>query len=304
MGVAASRESEAPVPNRPQEVFVLRQGQYYQAPAAPPEPAWPRDLGGTVGLAARPRQHQGPDVTKTVLITNPLNLRKGTLKLIRQEGRVNVFALQCLVDAEIPCEVTVSYLMRELPPAEGSRYPQWEPVLKASGRSQPMRFPLGTSTFTTPDDFLLDLVALGVQEMQYKPNDSPDVYPVVIELRSAEHPPEEEVVQITCAAVEFQGGSWIVKPIVQRLYMPNIEHVYEIREIYGGEAHEQSAASLVATDGPECVVCLSWPRTTTVLPCRHMCLCNHCASVLRLQCNKCPICRVHISSLLQIETEA
>ncbi|KAF4664092.1 hypothetical protein FOL47_005297 [Perkinsus chesapeaki] len=55
----------------------------------------------------------------------------------------------------------------------------------------------------------------------------------------------------------------------------------------------------------ECVICLSEPRTTVVLPCRHMCLCNDCA--VRVQeatpghvSAKCPICRQAVSSMLQI----
>ncbi|CAI5537561.1 unnamed protein product [Closterium sp. Naga37s-1] len=39
----------------------------------------------------------------------------------------------------------------------------------------------------------------------------------------------------------------------------------------------------------ECVVCLEDPRDTLVLPCRHLCLCLHCAKALRFQSNKCPI---------------
>ena len=46
---------------------------------------------------------------------------------------------------------------------------------------------------------------------------------------------------------------------------------------------------------------MSEPRDTTVLPCRHMCMCSECAKVLRLQSNKCPICRTSIESLLQIK---
>ncbi len=41
----------------------------------------------------------------------------------------------------------------------------------------------------------------------------------------------------------------------------------------------------------ECVVCMSDPKDTAVLPCRHMCLCAQCAEQLRYQSNKCPICR-------------
>lgn len=44
-------------------------------------------------------------------------------------------------------------------------------------------------------------------------------------------------------------------------------------------------------------------RDTTVLPCRHMCVCSECAQQLRFQTNKCPICRTNIESLLQIKVE-
>ncbi|TPX49619.1 hypothetical protein SeLEV6574_g01350 [Synchytrium endobioticum] len=65
----------------------------------------------------------------------------------------------------------------------------------------------------------------------------------------------------------------------------------------------------------DCVVCLSELKDTVVLPCRHLCLCTTCASVLRLQGRstsgpssyasrvgvpKCPICRQPFHALLQI----
>ncbi len=43
--------------------------------------------------------------------------------------------------------------------------------------------------------------------------------------------------------------------------------------------------------GKECVVCMTNKRTTAVLPCRHMCLCDLCVEDFRKQTNKCPICR-------------
>jgi len=43
------------------------------------------------------------------------------------------------------------------------------------------------------------------------------------------------------------------------------------------------------------------PRDTAVLPCRHMCLCNSCAEVLRHQSNKCPICRSTVRSMVEIK---
>ena len=46
---------------------------------------------------------------------------------------------------------------------------------------------------------------------------------------------------------------------------------------------------------------MSEPRTTIVIPCRHMCLCEDCAETLKVQSVKCPICRGPVRSLLKVE---
>jgi hypothetical protein len=79
---------------------------------------------------------------------------------------------------------------------------------------------------------------------------------------------------------------------------------------YGGECfvlHEVFGVSSKASDAePEggnsdCVICLSEPRDTAVLPCRHMCFCSYCAGIVRLQCDRCPVCRQKVASLLQFK---
>ena len=70
-----------------------------------------------------------------------------------------------------------------------------------------------------------------------------------------------------------------------------------------GEGGEASAASAELAEGRECVICLSAERDTTVLPCRHMCMCHECATALKTQTNKCPVCRADIESLLHIRIQ-
>ena len=41
-------------------------------------------------------------------------------------------------------------------------------------------------------------------------------------------------------------------------------------------------------------------RDTLILPCRHLCLCSHCAESLRYQASSCPICRSPFRALLQV----
>ena len=74
-------------------------------------------------------------------------------------------------------------------------------------------------------------------------------------------------------------------------------------------AHDLSQFCVVQHEREEdmeerlCVICLNKDRDTTVLPCRHMCMCHECAQELRKQTSKCPICRNHVESLLHIKMQ-
>eukprot|EP00760_Papus_ankaliazontas_P023303 PhM_4_TR2027/c0_g1_i1/m.82583 len=78
--------------------------------------------------------------------------------------------------------------------------------------------------------------------------------------------------------------------------------VYQLDHVYGGEVVEGAVAGGEGVAGDEtatCVVCLSEPTDTTVLPCRHMCMCSGCAEIIKRQNpQQCPICRTPIEQLL------
>ncbi|CAI7793425.1 unnamed protein product [Closterium sp. NIES-53] len=116
-------------------------------------------------------------------------------------------------------------------------------------------------------------------------------------------------------------GLFVVRPVKQKIWVDGTS--YEVQEIYGieqcgranpgrskkveAEGGGGEGSALVGEEeeedevaGKECVICMSAPRDTTVLPCRHMCMCADCAKVLRYQTNKCPICRQPVQSLLEI----
>lgn len=97
---------------------------------------------------------------------------------------------------------------------------------------------------------------------------------------------------------------------------------YELQEIYGidgtvaaaapktdhGDAVADSDAKhndeIEIPEGAECIICMCEPRNTTVLPCRHMCLCSECAEALRKSSSTCPICRTRVEALLQIRVDS
>mmetsp|Transcript_10848 Transcript_10848/g.27369 ORF Transcript_10848/g.27369 Transcript_10848/m.27369 type:complete len:201 (-) Transcript_10848:213-815(-) len=112
--------------------------------------------------------------------------------------------------------------------------------------------------------------------------------------------------QSTFATLIKAGDGWTCRVIKQTIQVGT--RSFELQEIYGidqsaGTSDTAKADDLDDEGGRECVICMTDPRDTTVLPCRHMCMCNKCAKVLRLQTNKCPICRCAVESLLQIKVK-
>ncbi|CBZ50799.1 hypothetical protein NCLIV_038740 [Neospora caninum Liverpool] len=122
------------------------------------------------------------------------------------------------------------------------------------------------------------------------------------------------------------GHEWRAQIVKQKIQFGT--RTFEVQEIFGiergnstemqrlqSEARSSHAAGSSGEDadskhfgdghadnlaGRECVICLAEERNTAVLPCRHMCLCSGCANIMRMQSNKCPICRQPVTSLLQI----
>ena len=128
----------------------------------------------------------------------------------------------------------------------------------------------------------------------------PRKYPLVIEMQAIVDHPKPHA-HATFATFDRNGTgvqNLSCKPIIQRLSVGGLTFI--LKEIYGIENKEESGGGGDDEDNTECVVCMSDTRDTMALPCRHLCLCNPCAEVLRYQNNKCPICRTVFHSLLQI----
>jgi len=60
-----------------------------------------------------------------------------------------------------------------------------------------------------------------------------------------------------------------------------------------------------AEEENSCVVCMSEPKSSAVIPCGHVCLCQRCGETLQKQPQaKCPICRTGVQFLVRKQTIA
>jgi hypothetical protein len=146
-------------------------------------------------------------------------------------------------------------------------------------------------------------------ELTYDENTDPFKYPMVIELRAT-----DDRCQFTyCSFVQNSSGVMTIKPFKQKIILDG--QAYELADIYGfdsqmpteGDGHTSENAVINIEDSDpddsKCVVCITDQADTAVIPCRHMCMCYGCAKILRLQTNKCPICRTLIENLIVVGSD-
>lgn len=252
---------------------------------------------------------QQAQLQRTFTIRNDVNLKKNSMKMIRSASNPKLHHLEFVFDAATECSITVHYAALEV---TGEARARFTPLKEGSSHPKEYR-PKGLGqTFRTRPEHALDLSVYTLADLKYDPGVSR--FPVVICLEAggpseASADPKTAVQSQSTFAVFTQGetGELTIKPLKQKIQVGST--AYELQEIYGieGQAGGDSAAAGADEEeeggekSRECVICMTEPRDTTVLPCRHMCMCSECAKVLRLQSNKCPICRTSIESLLQIK---
>lgn len=264
---------------------------YYQYPGyytTPPPPRPPP-------MPAPYVEHQ-----KAVTIRNDVNLKKETLRIEPDEKNPGKYLVAFTFDATVSGSLTAIFFGKEgedclLTPMKESLLPPIT-VEFQQGLSQKFRQPSGTG---------IDLSMF--DEAESSKDADADVYPLAVKVEAIpvrESVSEDENAasgstnsQLTLAVFEKDKGEYHVKVVKQILWVNGMR--YELQEIYGiGDSIDNDYDG--NDPGKECVICLSEPRDTTVLPCRHMCMCSGCAKVLRIQTNRCPICRQPVERLLEI----
>jgi len=326
MGAALATESDsriAPPPPHPSQatVFVIRNGQYepqYLMPIAPRE-----DTFSPEGLPRNPAflRPAPPDLKQTRLMKNPANLKKNSLVIDGETlmSQVISFKFDCLE----PVTVTIKFLMAEENHSDDDHDDQ-PIVLVPQDNSQsfpnpiePQSFPKGMGQNYRSSAF--DITKWPQSRLKFC-KDRPYDIPIVVELkvnekvRKSTKPNGLPKVRKACSQFTYvcvdhaMQARASIKPIslkallVADVFCQKMQYGnrrFNLKEVFGKE----KLADNEYEGNAECVICMSEPRDTAVLPCRHLCFCNYCAGIVRVQCDRCPICRQKVSSLLQFRKE-
>lgn len=123
-----------------------------------------------------------------------------------------------------------------------------------------------------------------------------------------------EAVDDARATAQAKDASYLITLLQRDKNVFRIDDVFDPgrndRNDSGVEGEPQDGDAVAAEGGGSesdeeddlCVICLSTPKDTVALPCRHLCMCAACAQMLRDQSNKCPMCRSTIERLMTRRT--
>jgi len=187
----------------------------------------------------------------------------------------------------------------------------------ADGQAEPLRpEPLQVREFTAGlgQVFESDAVDFGQwpeASLAFDPSRPKDV-PFCVLLELSEETNEEKATHYTYMAFHKASGlgdspcsspgrardrpPWRPQVMAQKLQYGS--QCFVLHEVFGVVSKSLKDTE---TEGgnADCIICLSEPRDTAVLPCRHLCFCGYCAGIVRLQCDRCPVCRQTVVTLLQ-----
>uniref|UniRef100_A0A1S4DPK1 RING-type E3 ubiquitin transferase n=2 Tax=Nicotiana TaxID=4085 RepID=A0A1S4DPK1_TOBAC len=255
------------------------------------------------GLVTPPTPSPYAETQQAKKVRSGVNVHKDSLKLELDELNPHHHLVSFVFDALFDGNITVFYFVKEEPHCRFvPLYPHVHVPITIPfqrGLGQKFRQPSGTG---------IDLGFFEMDDLSELSSEN-SVFPLVITATtclpsfltedhvSNTQPKTSLHMQISQAVLEKDNeGAFRVRIIRQILWVDNAR--YELHELYGignsGPGYENDGS------GKECVICMTEPKDTAVLPCRHMCMCNGCANTLRLQSNRCPICRQPFEELLEI----
>ncbi|CAM6058108.1 unnamed protein product [Sphagnum tenellum] len=233
-------------------------------------------------------------------IQNDVNLKKETLRLEKDEENPGFHLVAFSFDAAVSGSISIFFLAKEGPNCSlSSLKPHiYTPIRVHFEKGLRQKFKQAPGTG-------VDLSLFDEKEL-LKEHLEENVFPLVVRIETVPRSPPPDVQSIENESLGAPLPKWIHSQTTQAVIEKKDDGDYRgcvVKQILwvNGKRYELQEIYGIEDTGKECVICLSKPRDTVVLPCRHMCMCSDCAKVLRYQTNRCPICEARVERLLQMK---
>jgi len=215
-----------------------------------------------------------------------VSVDRNSIQLVPIEGQDKKYNLEFTFTAIVDCRVTIYQFAQEiLDEHRVTKRIDVDRVLYPAPHS--FQIPAGEKQLFKQASLELEL-ELWPEDLLVTADRS--IFPLVIEIKP--DIPNSAAEATYCCYNQHSAAAYSLKVLCQKLTVNG--RTYELYEIFGTQAGEEERS--------DCVVCMSEKRNTTVMPCRHMCLCRVCADVMRSHTtSKCPICRVPVESLIEVK---
>jgi len=103
-----------------------------------------------------------------------------------------------------------------------------------------------------------------------------------------------------CRFLAEINGS-VMKVVEHYMYVKEENKTFNLISLFSSVSAESSPSQKSTNVNGTCAVCLTGPVTVGFLPCRHVCVCDECASVTMISSsNHCPICRVTVTGQIKL----
>lgn len=211
---------------------------------------------------------------------------KTSVKLSRIGGSKTKWQVSASFTGKVECELSMYFHCRETPKDRGLL--DFVPASQPGPEQARQRFAAGTHTACVQE---IDFQRWPL-EVYWKYNTKhQDIIPIVFSLsaqgmQSLMYLTLHQVAGNPPLACSIHSQKAVVDG---NLY--TIQEVFGLSELGKDQKNDESAA------GQPCVICLTDPRDTAVLPCNHLCVCKDCAGCVSAGDAKCPICRGKVTGL-------
>jgi hypothetical protein len=236
-------------------------------------------------------------VTKTdkIMAVNPaVRILGNRLVIKRSRSNEQMWVVGFEYEATAECQVTIHFGAQEIKSDQSVTAPvikaKAPPLSVSCEDGQFMEF--SQETYSTEHNFDPALYSLVAQATYY---------PIVVEL-ATNTPSGTQKHMYYGSLADFRpklaGSEHKVMIVKQGIEISGTFHI--LQEIYGLSSTtadgDDSGKKLEAEN--ECIVCLTEQKDTSLMPCRHLCVCQGCGGDLVKRKMKCPICRQQVVSLL------